>query len=384
MDKDKIAAIILAAGLSSRMGSFKPLLPLMGTSLIERMINLFRSAGINDIHVVVGHRADETAPLIEGLGAQSIMNHRYHDGMFSSVSAGVQSLTSKTSGFFILPVDVPLIRRQTLLDLFNCFALRTGKICYPTFLGKRGHPPLISVAFAQGIKCWSGHNGLRGFLALHEKGVAEVPVADQYILKDLDTRADYQWMAKRIKRYAIPSAAECRALMTKRLTVPEGVFDHCRAVAGVALQIGKAFQAAGCRLDLGLIVSAALVHDMARGEPNHASEGARRLREMEFPLLADIVEVHMDISIADGVPISEAEVVFLADKLIQGYHRVDLWERFQLKLKKYGSNPVVRDRILSRKKNAFKVKNRVEAFIGKQIVEMLHGFSKKTYEHSEF
>ena len=381
MDKDKITAIILAAGFSSRMGSFKPLLPLIETSLIERVIQLFRSAGINDIRVVVGHRADEVTPLIEMFGAQSIVNRNYHDGMFSSVLTGVQSLTPTTSGFFILPVDVPLVRRQTLLDLFNAFFQRNGKICYPTFLGKRGHPPLIPMVFAEGIKCWSGHNGLRGFLALHEKDAAEVPVADQYILKDLDTPVDYQWMVKRIKRYAIPSAAECRALMTKHLSVPEKVFDHCRAVAGVALRIGKALKTAGCRLDLGLIVSAALVHDLAREKSNHASEGARILREMEFFLLADIVEVHMDLSITDGAPITETEVVFLADKLIQGHHRVDLSKRFQSKLAKYGGDPVIRDRILSKKKNAFKVKNRVEAFLGKQIVELWPACSKKTHEH---
>lgn len=359
------------------MGSFKPLLPLIETSLIERLIQLFRSAGINDIRVVVGHRADEVTPLIEMLGVQSIVNRSYHDGMFSSVLTGIQSLTLSTSGFFILPVDVPLVRRQTLLDLLNAFFQRNGKICYPTFLGERGHPPLLSMAFAQKIKCWSGHNGLRGFLALHENDAAEVPVADQYILKDLDTPVDYQWMVKRIKRYAIPTAAECRALMTKRLIVPERVFDHCRAVAGVALCIGKALKAAGCRLDLGLIVSAALVHDLARGKPNHTAEGSRVLREMEFPLLADIVEVHMDLSITNWVPITEAEVVFLADKLIQGHHRVDLSERFQSKLTKYGGDPVIRDRILSRKKNAFKVKNRVEAFLGKQIVELWPVCSKK-------
>ena len=105
---------------------------------------------------------------------------------------------------------------------------------------------------------------------------------------------------------------------------------------------------------------------------------------MEFPLLADIVEVHMDLSITDGVPITEAEVVFLADKLIQGHHRVDLSERFQSKLTKYGGDPVIRDLILSRKKNAFKIKNRVEAFLGKQIVELWPAFSKKTHEHPAF
>ena len=359
------------------MGSFKPLLPLIETTPIERVIQLFRSAGIKDIRVVVGHRADKITPLIERSGAQSIVNRSYHDGMFSSVLTGVQSLTPATSGFFILPVDVPLVRRQTLLDLLNEFFQRNGKICYPTFLGKRGHPPLIPVALTERIKFWNGHNGLRGFLALYKKDATEVPVADQYILKDLDTPVDYQWMAKRIKRYAIPSATECRALMTNRLIVPERVFDHCRAVASMALRIGKALKAAGCRLDLGLIVSAALVHDLAREKPNHASEGARILREMEFPLLADIVKVHMDFSITDEAPITEAEVVFLADKLIQGHHRVDLSERFQSKLTKYGGDFVIHDRILSRKKNAFKVKNRVEAFLGKQIIELWPACSKK-------
>jgi CTP:molybdopterin cytidylyltransferase MocA len=76
-----ISAIILAAGYSSRMGAFKPLLPFGDTTVMERSIALFRRAGIRDIRVVVGHNSSELLPLLKRLQALPLLNERYQEGM---------------------------------------------------------------------------------------------------------------------------------------------------------------------------------------------------------------------------------------------------------------------------------------------------------------
>ncbi|NVN93510.1 MAG: NTP transferase domain-containing protein, partial [Desulfuromonadales bacterium] len=77
-----VAALILSAGYSSRMGDFKPLLPLGGLTALERTISLFRSSGVEDVRVVIGYRSEELAPLLKRLAVRTIVNSRFHDGMF--------------------------------------------------------------------------------------------------------------------------------------------------------------------------------------------------------------------------------------------------------------------------------------------------------------
>jgi probable phosphoglycerate mutase len=172
-----------------------------------------------------------------------------------------------------------------------------------------------------------------------------------------------------MNRYDIPSADECRALMIRH-SVSQKVIDHCLAVADLAGQMANAMNAAGCRLDIELTVSAARVHDLAKGCPRHAAEGARILREMEFSRVADIVAVHMDHTVERGAPVTEAEVVFLADKWIQDDRKVGMEERFQAKLLKYGADSEACREIRRRLGNAIEAQKRIEAIMGCAINEL--------------
>ena len=111
--KEKVAALILAAGYSSRMGNFKPLLPLSGHSVIEYVVTNFRAAGISDIRVVVGFRAQDMLPVLRGLAVKPVINSRYAEGMFSSVVAGFQALYDDgVEAALLLPVDTPLVKSR--------------------------------------------------------------------------------------------------------------------------------------------------------------------------------------------------------------------------------------------------------------------------------
>lgn len=187
-----IAAVILAAGYSSRMGAFKPLLSFGATTVLERSIALFRTAGITDIRVVVGHRADELLPLLSHLQIQPLFNARYQEGMFSSVVAAVESFKGENGAFFLLPVDFPLVRRQTVETLLCAYQSGAGGILYPTCNGRRGHPPLLALSYREVILSWQGDGGLSALLRQYQGDAASIETGDEGIILDMDTPADYE------------------------------------------------------------------------------------------------------------------------------------------------------------------------------------------------
>jgi len=379
-----VTAIILAAGYSSRMGNFKPLMCLGKETVLKRVIRLFQSTGIEDIRAVLGHRYSDVLPLLKPLGIRPIINEHYENGMFSSIVAGIKSLEPDRDAFFILPVDIPLVRRQTILDLLKAYRkkVESGKwkaesgnsasgdrsdfhILYPNFQGTRGHPPLIAYAFAEKILRWNGEGGLRTFLEQYEKYAEDVDVADEYILLDLDTPRDYQILLDRYERYEIPTVRECMTLMRKTFAVEKPILDHCQKVARVALRLGRELITAGHQIDLELVAAASLLHDLARKESDHAARGAQTLNEMGFPAVAEIVGSHIDIRISDEEPISAREIVYLADKLVQGDQIVLMEKRFREKMEHYANVPKASAAIELRFANAFKIKQRLETIVGK-------------------
>ncbi|OQX04900.1 MAG: hypothetical protein BWK80_52995 [Desulfobacteraceae bacterium IS3] len=369
----KITALIPAAGYSSRMkGLFKPLLPLGGMTVLERVIRLFQSVGVGDIRVIAGHRAADVMPLLNSSGICGIVNENYPEGMFSSVLAGIRSMSREIEAFFMLPTDIPLVRRSTVLNLLSAYRAGQGNILYPVFDGMRGHPPLISAKYAEAIMLWKGQGGLRAFLEQHESSASDVEVADEGILSDMDTAEDYQIVLKRYEKYDIPTIRECKALMTKIFDVEEKIWLHCQEVARVALCMGKALNAAADPgLDLDLIAAASLLHDLARKEPSHAAAGARILENMGYSAVAELVKTHIDIHIREDEPIQESEILYIADKLVQGDRVVSIEERFSEKRNRFADKPEAKAAVESRFMNALKIRQRFESRTGKDLYAVL-------------
>ena len=189
-----LAAIILAAGYSSRMAAFKPLLPLGQSTVIETVISTFLLAGISDITVVLGHRADDLKPVLDRSHVSWIYNERYSEGMYSSVVSGVSWLFSAkegVKGVFLLPADMPLVKSLTINKIAMAYGRTGSHIFYPTYLKQRGHPPLIPADLFPEILSWNGPGGLQSLLERHEERACEVEVQDKGILMDIDTPEDY-------------------------------------------------------------------------------------------------------------------------------------------------------------------------------------------------
>jgi molybdenum cofactor cytidylyltransferase len=191
--EEDLAAIILAAGYSSRMAAFKPLLPLGHSTVIETALSTFLHANINDITVVIGHRADDLKPVLDRSNVRWIYNERYGEGMYSSVISAISELSLRTGvkGVFLLPADMPLVKSLTIEKIMMAYSRFGSHIFYPTYLKQRGHPPLITSDLLPGILAWDGPGGLQSFLERHEVEACEVEVQDKGILMDIDTPEDY-------------------------------------------------------------------------------------------------------------------------------------------------------------------------------------------------
>lgn len=353
------------------MQSFKPLLPMGEKTVLEHTVELFKQAGICDIRVVIGHRANEIAAFANATGAQVIENPYYESGMFSSIKAGIKNLKNTQEAFFLLPVDVPLVRCQSVLELLNTWQNSEKKIFYPTFMNRRGHPPLISTEFAQKITEYKGGTGLRSFLKQHEVYATDVPVIDEHILFDIDTPDDYHKMLDMYKHYDIPTTCECLEILTRRFAVGKGILDHCLAVAQVAGYLTQILNSSGCSIEPELVNASSLLHDMLKSEPDHAQAAARVIEKMGYPRVADIVACHMDIIVEDDVSFHAAEVVYLADKLIYEGRLVPCHDRFKYKRAEYDGDINAIKAINVRYETLIKVKKRFENQTGRSLDKVL-------------
>lgn len=365
-----VTAIVLAAGFSERMGEFKPLLRLGEITILERTVTLFQDAGVDDVRVVTGYRGAELDPFLAKLGVRAVKNDRHQEGMFSSVVAGVATLGHGIDNFFVLPVDVPLVRTATIRRLLE-LCRKDADIIYPRFIGKRGHPPLIAGRHAREIAAWQGEGGLKAALAQWEPAALDVDVADGNILLDMDTPGDYRLLQEKVERMEIPTPEECRALMELVLGVAGQTIRHSQAVAQVATRLGDELNRAGGSLDIPLLEAAALLHDLAKGEPDHARAGARLLDELGFGIVAGPISTHMDITITEGETINAAEVLYLADKMVQGERRLSPEERFRAKMERYAGDPDILDIITGRLKTALSIQRRIETLIGRPLTEVI-------------
>ena len=189
MSKRKIGAVVAAAGLSSRMGDFKPLLPLDGDTVIGRCLSNLRGAGATDIVVVTGHRAGELAEALADSGVTIIHNAAYAETqMFDSLCLGLRALPADCEKILLTPGDVPLVRTGTIRALLNADAGFASPICN----GKRGHPVVLDPAWREAVLAFEGDDGLRGAVKTLGIPAVEIEVEDPGMHIDLDTQEDYR------------------------------------------------------------------------------------------------------------------------------------------------------------------------------------------------
>jgi molybdenum cofactor cytidylyltransferase len=366
----RLSAIIPCAGLSARMGRLKPLLPLGGRPMIARVIETVRHADPQEIYVVLGHRAEALEPVVTEAGARAIRNSNFAKGMFSTVCAGVKALADSCDAFIFLPADIPLVRPATIRRLAAISHRHPSRLLYPVFLGRRCHPPVIPADMIPSILSHNGDSGLRRVLENHEDRALEVPVADENIFFDLDCPTDYDTAKQRFARMDEPSPIECEAMLAEVFPTEEDVVRHGRRVQRTALAICRAMNRAGAGMDEGRVAAAGLMHDIAKGNPNHARAGGDILKAVGFDRVAELVAAHTDLPEVELHHPGEAAIVYLADKLTLADRCVPLETRFEHALRRYGADPAVRVAIEKRRSIAMTLKSKIEHFIGRPLSQL--------------
>jgi molybdenum cofactor cytidylyltransferase len=356
------AAIILAGGFSSRMGCFKPLLMIDGETIVDRVISTYRQNGI-EVYLVTGYQQEELLISIKDRDIHIVKNPDYNLGMFNSIQAGLRSLPSDIVSCFVAPVDIPLVRPFTIRHMMETAKENPGKIIYPELKGVRGHPTLIPMHLTPAILDWKKDGGLKALLDSWDNLALEAAVPDRFILLDIDTPEDYTMLLDSFARYRLPDRGECEVILNNIAAVSEKVYRHCTKVAEVAGNIGQAIAASFINLDLEAIESGAILHDILKGQPDHARAAGRLLSEMGFDAISEIVAAHTDLPAGVQDLSLEAKIVYLADKYVKEDTIIPLEERFQSAIERFGDNPLIKAEILKRRKKSFDVKDEIERLL---------------------
>ncbi|MDR1954231.1 MAG: histidine phosphatase family protein [Clostridiales Family XIII bacterium] len=196
----EISAIILAAGYSSRMGEFKPLLDIGGKPAVVVLIRAILEAGVRNIIVVTGHNSDalkrtlqDHLPNASDLAAiRTTHNARYADGMFTSIQAGIRAAyRMENDGILLFPVDVPLVSSHVIEDVIDAWKTSPDSFVVPCYCGKKGHPLLIPARYAREILAHDGTNGLKAITDKYDDRLIRLETAEEAVVMDMDTRENY-------------------------------------------------------------------------------------------------------------------------------------------------------------------------------------------------
>jgi molybdenum cofactor cytidylyltransferase len=187
-----VAAILLAAGESARMGTAKPLLDWGGQTLIEYQLVQLSRPPIDRVVVVLGDRADEIATYVRDAGAEAVVNERFADGRASSLRAGAAALAEDTEAVLILSVDQPR-PHDVIARLVDVHRLSGSLITVPTFEERRGHPPVLDGSLLPQLRAVSEETrGLRAVIAAHEAELSELPFETSVVLLDINDPKEYE------------------------------------------------------------------------------------------------------------------------------------------------------------------------------------------------
>ncbi len=182
-------AVIVAAGMSSRMGDFKPMLNIGSISIAQRIVATLQQAGVSRIVMITGYNATALERHLADNGLIFLRNEDYeHTQMFDSAKIGLGYLRDKCDRILFSPVDIPLFTFSTVQTLLESDAPLACPVCG----GQRGHPILISASLVDAILADSGEDGLKGAIARCGVPMREIPVDDAGILHDADTPEDYR------------------------------------------------------------------------------------------------------------------------------------------------------------------------------------------------
>ena len=263
----KTGAVLVAAGLSSRMKDFKPMLPFGGSTVSRHMVSLLKDMDVDPVVVVTGYRAEQLESHLSHAGVRFVRNERYRDTeMFDSIQLGVREIAADCERIMILPIDIPALMPETIRQTLMIDAPILRTMCK----GEPGHPIIIQTDVFPELWKNDRHRGLRG--AMEESGIpiTNLEVEDEGIYKDMDTKEEYKELLK--------------------WNYDRGQGYPVKPFVLVGLKAGEKFFGPGACELLELIGQTGSVQEACARMSLSYSKGSRILKNIEKQLGEDVVQ----------------------------------------------------------------------------------------------
>jgi len=188
------------------MGAFKPLLPFGDETVIEACLRTLHEAGIDEIVVVLGHRAEEVRRRLAGRKLIFAANDEAESEMGVSIARGIEKLSGAARAVLIALVDQPAIPPEAIRALVATYHSTQARLIVPQWNKRSGHPVLVDLCYHDELLKLDPQRGLRALFNAHPGEVRRVAVASPYIARDMDTWDDYRALHEEIFRRPPPVA----------------------------------------------------------------------------------------------------------------------------------------------------------------------------------
>jgi len=190
-----ITAIVPAAGMSTRMGQNKLLLPFQGKPLIGHAVDTLLASAVAEVIVVLGHDAGKLREKLAGKQVRFVDNPSYREGLSTSVRAGINAVSAQAVGIMIYLADQPLLEPDEVNLLIRAFAEARNahkNIVVPVYHGQRGNPVIVDVSYKEAILDVVGETGCRRVIKRNPDRVLVVEMETDHAIRDVDTMEEYE------------------------------------------------------------------------------------------------------------------------------------------------------------------------------------------------
>jgi molybdenum cofactor cytidylyltransferase len=198
-----LSAIVPAAGMSTRLGRNKLLLPFKGQPLIAHAVDTLMASKVDEIIVVLGHEADQVRAAIGDKGVRLVENPDYRLGLSTSVRAGFAAMSVQTTGIMIYLADQPLLESGEVDFLIHALAeaAKANKsIVVPLYRGQRGNPVIVKATYKASLLAITGETGCRRLIKQNPDQVLTVEMETDHVVRDIDTMEAYEQLVAEASR----------------------------------------------------------------------------------------------------------------------------------------------------------------------------------------
>jgi molybdenum cofactor cytidylyltransferase len=205
LERQSVTGVLLMAGLASRLGFPKALLPYGRKVLVERVLEQTLASRLDRVILVLGFQAPEILSALRSFEGSPrlkiVVNRRYDRGLSSSIRAGLRVLNPSPSGVMFILGDQPLLKTTTIDCLIQAFRKHHLPIVVPLYGGRPGNPVIFGRALLPELQRLRGDTGGREIIRKNPDRVLSIPIRPQYIGWDVDTWEDYD----RTRKFFLPA-----------------------------------------------------------------------------------------------------------------------------------------------------------------------------------